>query len=343
MKLTDFDFDLPQELIAQAPSDKRDHSDLLIAGKDSESNKIVKFYNIIDQLNKGDVIVFNNSRVINAKLELPGNININLNRPIGGNKWLGFARPAKKLQENDIFEFDEHQIIINKKLDYGEIELEFKTRDGLSVFEFLNQYGKVPLPQYIKREKREKNSTDSARYQNVYSKPEGSVAAATAGLHFTGELLDKIRQKNIEVCFVTLHVGAGTFLPVKTENVKDHKMHTEWCEISKESAEIINQAKGVGRRVVAVGTTAMRTLESCASGGMVQSGSRETDIFITPGFDFQIVDSLITNFHLPKSTLFMLICAFAGFDEMHELYQYAIRNKMRFFSYGDSMIINRKK
>ncbi|MDG1436836.1 MAG: tRNA preQ1(34) S-adenosylmethionine ribosyltransferase-isomerase QueA [Rickettsiaceae bacterium] len=340
MKLSDFDFHLPPELIAQSPASKRDHSSLLVPS--DTGNKIVKFYNFLDYLQKGDVLVFNDSRVVNAQLTLVNGerrINVNLNKPSSSeNCWLGFAKPAKKLKEGDEFAFDNHKIIVKKKLENGEIELEFKT-DRISIFDFLDRYGDVPLPQYIKRP--EKNSDDLERYQTVYSKEKGSVAAATAGLHFSPELLDQIEAKGVEKRFVTLHVGAGTFLPVKTEDISEHKMHSEWCSVPEDTALAVNLAKKEGRRVIVVGTTAMRTLESCSEDGVLHSGFRDTDIFITPGYKFQIADVLITNFHLPKSTLFMLICAFAGYAEMHSLYKYAIDNKMRFFSYGDAMMIKR--
>ncbi len=340
MKLSDFDFDLPEQLIAQEPAHFRDHSDLLIPS--SVGLKVVKFYNLPDYLTAGDLLVFNNSRVINAKLVLQRNgkaFNINLNRPIGENIWLAFARPARKLNEGDEFNFGDHKLKIKKKLAFGEIEVEFCLKET-SLFDFLDQYGQVPLPQYIKRAQAKEE--DAQRYQNIYSQPKGSVAAATAGLHFSHELMDKIVAKNIDMAFVTLHVGAGTFLPVKTENIADHKMHREWCFVSKETADKINTAKNEGRRVIVVGTTAMRTLESCSKNEVVFAGSKETSIFITPGYKFQIADILITNFHLPKSTLFMLVCAFAGYEEMKNIYKYAIDNKMRFFSYGDAMMIDRK-
>jgi S-adenosylmethionine:tRNA ribosyltransferase-isomerase len=339
MQLSDFDFDLPETLIAQEPTSIREHSNLLIA---ASSPKIVGFYNLPDYLVAGDLLVFNNSKVINAKLVIYKNdkeININLNRPIEDNRWLGFARPSRRLDEGDEFNFGKHKLKIKKKLEFGEIEIEFCLNE-LDLFDFLDQYGQVPLPQYIKRVKSKEE--DMHRYQNVYSKPKGSVAAATAGLHFSHELIEKIVAKSIEMAFVTLHVGAGTFLPVKTENIADHKMHSEWCEVSQETADKINSAKKDGRRVIVVGTTAMRTLESCSENNIVFAGSKETSIFITPGYKFQIADVLITNFHLPKSTLFMLVCAFAGYEEMKNIYKYAIDNKMRFFSYGDAMMIEKK-
>ena len=339
MQLSDFDFDLPETLIAQEPTSIRERSNLLIAAANPE---IVGFYNLPEYLVAGDLLVFNNSRVINAKLVIHKNdkeININLNRPIGDNRWLGFARPSRRLDEGDEFNFGTHKLKIKKKLEFGEIEVEF-CLNGLDLFDFLDQYGQVPLPQYIKRVKSKEE--DVQRYQNVYSQPKGSVAAATAGLHFSHDLIEKIVAKNIEIAFVTLHVGAGTFLPVKTENIADHKMHSEWCEVSQETADKINNAKKDGRRVIVVGTTAMRTLESCSENNIVFARSKETSIFITPGYKFQIADVLITNFHLPKSTLFMLVCAFAGYEEMKNIYKYAIDNKMRFFSYGDAMIIEKK-
>ncbi len=340
MQLSDFDFDLPETLIAQEPTSIREQSNLLIAAANLE---IVGFYNLPDYLVAGDLLVFNNSKVINAKLVVykkDKEININLNRPIGDNRWLGFARPSRRLGEGDEFNFGTHKLKIKKKLEFGEIEIEFCLNE-IDLFDFLDQYGQVPLPQYIKRVK-SKEEEDMQRYQNVYSQPKGSVAAATAGLHFSHDLIEKISAKNIDMAFVTLHVGAGTFLPVKTENIADHKMHSEWCEVSKETADKINSAKKDGRRVIVVGTTAMRTLESFSKNNIVFAGSKETSIFITPGYKFQIADVLITNFHLPKSTLFMLVCAFAGYEEMKNIYKYDIDNKMRFFSYGDAMMIEKK-
>lgn len=337
MKLSDFDFDLPSNLIAQKPTNKRDQSSLILP---SENNKIVKFANIIDYLNPGDLLVFNDSKVINAKLTLDKSgkkININLNKPSSNkNSWRAFAKPAKKLSIGDEFYFNDHKLIITNKFDFGEIEVTF-ILNGVEIFDFLDQYGQVPLPLYIKRE--ESTKQDFSRYQTVYSRVEGSVAAPTAGLHFSSELLQKIKTKNVEIQFVTLHVGAGTFLPVKTENIKDHKMHSEYSHIDSQTAAAINKAKSEGRRIISVGTTALRSLESFSENGKLYAGIKETDIFITPGYKFQIVDALVTNFHLPKSTLFMLVCAFYGMDEMKKLYKHAISNKMRFFSYGDAMMI----
>lgn len=353
MKLSEFDFDLPKELIAQFPKKERDHSKLLIPS--TNGNNIVNFYEIVDYLQKGDLLIFNDSRVINAQLLIYRDtkitdqlsntkgkkpININLNKPSGKNTWLGFAKPYKKLEEGDQFIFGNHKLSIKRKLGMGEIEIEFNL-DGIELPDFLDNHGFVPLPQYIKRDK--SSSEDANRYQTVYSKKKGSVAAATAGLHFTEELLEKIKEKGAQICFVTLHVGAGTFLPVKTENVNEHKMHSEFCEVSENTALLINQTKKSGGRVIAVGTTAMRTLESCSKDGIIYPQTIDTDIFITPGYKFQIADFMITNFHLPKSTLFMLVCAFSGSEKMQSIYKHAIENKMRFFSYGDAMIIQNKE
>lgn len=340
MKLSDFDFDLPSELIAYEPVAQRDQSNLILP---FDNNKIVKFANIIDYLHPGDVMVFNDSRVINSKLTLEKfgtKININLNKPsLPQNSWRAFAKPARKLIIGDEFEFDNHKLIVTDKFEFGEVEINF-VLNGIEIFTFLDQYGQLPLPLYIKRPP--KNELDIHRYQTVYSREKGSVAAPTAGLHFTCELLEKIKAKNITIQFITLHVGGGTFLPVKIENIQEHKMHSEYSHISPLVAETINKAKSENRRIISVGTTALRSLESFSRDRKLYHGAKETDIFITPGYKFQIVDSLITNFHLPKSTLFMLVCAFSGMEEMKNLYKYAIDNKMRFFSYGDGMLLHKK-
>lgn len=346
MKLSDFDFDLPKKLIAQSPTEQRDHSNLLLTSPSGKYD-IVKFHQIIDLLKEGDLLVFNDSKVIKAKFNLYKEnkaININLNKPISkdGLTWLAFAKPAKKLKQGDIFNIDQHKIIIEEKKEFGEIVLKFILNNQTNIFSFLDQYGKMPLPQYIKRNENENATQDEVRYQNVYSKHEGSVAAPTAGLHFTNQLIENLEKKGIDKCFVTLHVGAGTFLPVKVDNIKDHVMHSEWCHIDESTAKKINKAKKENRRVIVVGTTAMRTVESLSENNLVYPGVKDTNIFITPGYKFQIADSLITNFHLPKSTLFMLVCAFSGYEEMKNLYQHAISKKMRFFSYGDAMLINKK-
>lgn len=318
MKISDFDFELPEELIAHYPVHPRDSSKLLII--DTLEQK--SFSDLPSLLQEGDLLVFNNSKVIPARLfgkKGEAKIEFLLLRKLENGNWKSFAKPGKKLKPGDIVMFEKGlSCIIVEKYESGEIEIKFND-DSL-----IKDIGHMPLPPYIKREDEKK---DRETYQTVYAKPEGSVAAPTAGLHFTPELLEKIPNK----AFVTLHVGAGTFQPVKTENIDDHKMHSEWYEISKETEEKIKAAK----RVIAVGTTSLRVLE--ASGG--KSGSGETDIFIKPGYKFKVVDALVTNFHLPKSTLFILTCALAGSEKMKAAYSYAIKNKLRFFSYGDACFI----
>lgn len=342
MKLSDFDFVLPKSLIAQEPAEKRENSNLLVA---ELNNHLVvdKFYNIINYLQPGDVIVFNDSKVIKAKLileTLGRKIELYLNKQVGHNKWHGFARPSKRLKEGDQFDFGGNKICIIKKLGMGQVEVEF-VLDSISIFEFLEIYGQVPLPPYIKREKF--INSDNRRYQTVYGKNPGAVAAPTAGLHFTEDLLKVIQAKNVTIVFITLHVGAGTFLPVKTEDIDGHIMHSEYYQIDAMTAQIINKAKQEQRRIIAVGTTSLRALESGALHGQLQESSSQTEIFIKPGFKFQIVDMLVTNFHLPKSTLFILVCAFVGCAEAIKIYQYAVSQKMRFFSYGDAMLLYLKK
>lgn len=345
MKLSDFDFTLPTELIAQKPEKKRDESNLLIAVPNNHLVQ-VKFHDIINYLCPGDLMVFNDSKVIKGKLLLNKagkKIELYLNKAISNNYWHGFAKPSKRLNEGDQFDFGCNKIIISKKLGMGQVEIAF-VLDNISVFEFLEKYGEIPLPPYIKRH--ENLLEDNNRYQTIYSKNLGAVAAPTAGLHFSDELLALIKAKNIETAFITLHVGAGTFLPVKTEDIDQHKMHSEYYLIDKKTVDIINKAKKENRRIIAVGTTSLRALESNAIAnslnGQITNGGFETDIFIRPGFKFQIVDVLVTNFHLPKSTLFMLVCAFAGYQEITDIYKYAIDKRMRFFSYGDAMLLYKK-
>lgn len=388
-KLSDFDFDLPEELIAQEPSSKRDQSSLLVCnlkgGDHKEGNnqvkKIYKFYEVIDQIRESDLVVFNNSKVINAQLTLEkgaARIHVNLNREMESGVWGGFAKPGRKLKigdefiygaskndiskngirknstsknhtsnntindtSNDTSKNSTSKIVISKKDESGLVYFRFHFADGENIFTFLEKYGEVPLPPYIKR--KESKDEDKERYQSVLAKNPGSVAAPTASLHFTEELIERIKKKGTQIEFVTLHVGAGTYLPVKTENIEEHLMHSELAQLEEDVAERINAAKKEGRRVIAVGSTAMRTLETFAENGKLGFGVRDTNIFIKPGYRFNIADAMITNFHLPKSTLFMLVCAFAGFREMHAAYKYAIKNKLRFFSYGDAMMIFKKE
>jgi len=342
MKAKDFDYELPEELIAQYPLESRDESKLLVLGSNGKITDSV-FYNLADFLEEGDLLVMNNSKVIKAFLVLDKDgkeISVNLNKQLTKTIWTGFAKPAKKLVIGDSFDFDGSQIIIKDKYEDGTIEFEFDLKKPLTVFDFLEIYGHIPLPPYIRDGIAD--SEDEDTYQTIYSETEGSVAAPTAGLHFTDNVFVQLHKKNIEQCFVTLHVGAGTFLPMKTDNIEEHKMHSEYSEISVEAAEQINKAKKEGRRIIAVGTTSVRTLEASAlEDGLVHAGNFETDIFIKPGFEFKIVDKMITNFHLPKSTLLLLVSAFAGYDNILKSYEHAKQNKYRFLSYGDAMLLSR--
>lgn len=338
MKLTDFDFLLPPELIAQYPLKKRDESKMLVINKDNIIDAYFKSFP--EYLNENDVVVFNNSKVIPALLygDCHGRKHrINLHQRISQNQWRCFILKSKYLQKGDILSFaDDFSSIIIEKFPEGDVLLEFIS-DNLDLS--LIKYGQMPLPPYIKRDK-EGDNHDKEDYQTIYAKTDGSVAAPTAGLHFSEDVLLEIKKK-ANIAFVTLHVGAGTFLPVKTDNISEHKMHSEYYEIPQETVDMINNAKQCGGKIIAVGTTSLRTLEACVNkNGRLKAASDNTDIFITPGYKFKIVDRLLTNFHLPKSTLFMLVCAFGGFDNMHSAYQHAIREKYRFFSYGDCCLMS---
>ncbi len=339
MQLSDFDFTLPGELIAQKPKEPRDHSRLMVVNDKKITQKA--FYEITDFLKAGDVLCFNDSKVIKSKIILPTdgkNIELYLIKQQEGDFWKGYAKPYSKLLEGSEFKFDNEIISIVKKLGYGEVLVKIEVYHCKDVFSFFDKYGQMPLPPYIKRPS---DNLDTECYQTVYSRISGSVAAPTAGLHFTQNLLDRIKQIGVEIQFLTLHVGAGTFLPIKVENIDDHFMHHEHVEISNNTAERINLAKYEGRRVIAVGTTSVRALESSVVDENIKAGSYDTDIFIKPGFDFKIVDMLITNLHLPKSTLLLLVSAFAGTDIIKNAYRYAVNNKLRFFSYGDAMLLDK--
>jgi S-adenosylmethionine:tRNA ribosyltransferase-isomerase len=338
-KTQDFNFDLPNELIANKPCFPRDESKMLIYQdyqiKQSQSKNLAQF------LSKGDILVLNDSKVLKAKIsgfnKNGAKININLHQEIKDGIWQIFAKPAKRLNINDkfIISDDFYGLVIDKNSD-GIITLDFNVR-GMDFFRKLEKYGQMPLPPYIKTE--DKNANQN--YQTIYANKEGSVAAPTAGLHFTEELLHKIRQKGVKIVFVTLNVGAGTFLPVKSKLIKDHKMHQEFYEINQESCDIINKAKQNSAKIIAVGTTSMRVLESASNqNGFLEAKIAKTDIFISPGYKFKIVDILMTNFHLPKSTLFMLVSAFIGLKEAKKLYQFAIDYKYRFYSYGDCCLLH---
>ncbi|AVP87607.1 S-adenosylmethionine--tRNA ribosyltransferase-isomerase [Candidatus Phycorickettsia trachydisci] len=331
LKVSDLDFPLDTKQIALNPLEKRDESRLLVIK--GQNLKEIVFKDIVDLFHPGDVLVLNNSKVIKSRIivSLEGkNIELFLHKQIEENRWQAFAKPAKKLSIGQVFSLGDNKIRVAEKLESGEVILELNL--VLSSLEFFDQFGKIPLPPYIKRPS---EKSDEEQYQTIFAANSGSVAAPTAGLHFTQEVLDKIKAKGAQVVYITLHVGAGTFLPIKSENVDDHEMHYENYEISQETAQIINDAK----RVVAVGTTTLRTLESSCEDGKVIAQKSSTNLFIKPGFKFHVVDLLITNFHLPKSTLLLLVWAFGGRNNMEKAYDYAVKNNFRLFSYGDTSLI----
>lgn len=333
-------YDLPQELIAQTPIEPRDHSRLLVYNRKDNSINHKHFYDVIDYLNSGDVLVVNNTRVIPARLygtkEITGaKAEVFLLKKIQLNKWEVLLKPAKRLKNGTkiVFSTDLY-CIVEKNMDMGKAIVEFFYTTQ-TFEEILLKVGTMPLPHYIHEKLK-----DSERYQTVYSKIEGSSAAPTAGLHFTNELLDKIRAKGVQVVEVLLNVGLGTFRPVSEENILNHDMHTEYYEISQEAVDKINLAKQKGNKIFAVGTTSVRTLESVATKfGKLQADKGETNIFIYPGYNFKVVDCLITNFHLPESTLIMLVSAFCGVDNTLNFYKSAVENKYRFFSFGDACLL----
>ena len=339
MKTHDFWYDLPEELIAQTPLQQRDSSRLLALDRATGEMAHKHFYDIIDYLQPGDCLVMNDSRVLPARLlghrPTGGAVEVLLLRDLGDKKWECLCKPGRKMQVG-------HQVVFGD----GELTatvLEVK-EDGNRVVEFhyegiflevLERLGKMPLPPYIKAE-----LADQERYQTVYSREVGSAAAPTAGLHFTKELLEKIRKKGVKTAFVTLHVGLGTFRPVKAEEISEHHMHSELCMIGEETAKILNETKQNGGRVICVGTTSCRTLESLVNDdGTFEAKSKWTEIFIFPGYTFKAMDGLITNFHLPESTLVMLVSAFAGRENVLRAYEEAVKERYRFFSFGDAMLI----
>lgn len=340
MKVSDFYFELPEELIAQYPLEKRDSSRLMVLDKKTGEIEHRKFHDILEYLNEGDTLVLNNTRVLPARLigekeETGGKIEFLLLKRIEGDKWECLAKPGRKAKVGTVFTFGEGKLkaIVREIGEEGNRIIEFKYN---GIFEqVLDELGQMPLPPYI-HEKLE----DKERYQTVYSKEKGSAAAPTAGLHFTEELLKEIKDKGVNIAYLTLHVGLGTFRPVKVDDVNNHVMHSEYYHLDKENAELINKTKEAGKRVIAVGTTSSRTLETIGDeNGRVREQSGWTDIFIYPGYKFKIVDNLITNFHLPESTLIMLVSALAGQDNIMNAYNTAVKEKYRFFSFGDSMFI----
>ena len=348
MDVSLFDFDLPEDRIALRPVSPRDSAKLLCVSRGEISDRYVS--DLPDQLRAGDILVINDTRVLPAAMQATRparehgggsdvKVTLNLHKRLSDHEWRAFARPAKRLKDGDVLSFsDDLSASVFDKQEGGDIGLAFSL-SGEALSAAIEQIGAPPLPPYIAR-KRAPDAADREDYQTVYARDNGSVAAPTAGLHFTPELMDALRAKGVEFCRITLHVGAGTFLPMKTENTADHVMHSEWREIGAEAAQSLNAAKASGRRIIAVGTTALRALESAIGpDGQLKAEAGETDIFITPGYKFGMIDGLMTNFHLPKSTLFMLVSAVAGLDVMRKAYRHAIENKYRFYSYGDSSLL----
>ena len=339
MKTHDFWYDLPEELIAQTPLQQRDSSRLLKLDRVNGEIQHLHFYDIVDSLRSGDCLVMNDSRVLPARLlghrPTGGAVEVLLLRDLGEKKWECLCKPGRKMQVGNQVLFGDGELsatVVEVKED-GNRVVEFHY-EGIFL-EVLERLGKMPLPPYIKAE-----LDDQERYQTVYSREIGSAAAPTAGLHWTRELLEKARAKGVKIAFVTLHVGLGTFRPVKAEEITDHHMHSELCMMSAETASVLNETKASGGRVICVGTTSCRTLESLVKeDGTFEAGSKWTEIFIYPGYTFKAMDGLITNFHLPESTLVLLVSAFAGRDHVLHAYEEAVRERYRFFSFGDAMFI----
>ena len=340
MKVSDFYFELPEELIAQYPLEKRDSSRLMVLDKKTGEIEHRKFHDILEYLNEGDTLVLNNTRVMPARLigekaESGGKIEFLLLKRIEGDKWECLAKPGKRAKIGAEFVFGEGKLRckVVDIIEEGNRIIEF-SYDG--IFEqVLDELGEMPLPPYITE-----RLDDKERYQTVYSKEKGSAAAPTAGLHFTKELLEEVKEKGINIAYVTLHVGLGTFRPVKVDDVNEHVMHSEFYHLEEEDAKIINETKKRGNKIISVGTTSTRTLETIGDeNGFVKAQSGWTNIFIYPGYKFKVVDKLITNFHLPESTLIMLVSALAGKEKVMNAYNEAVKERYRFFSFGDSMII----
>jgi len=348
MRVSDFDFDLPPELIAQAPASPRDSARLLYVPQGKEFADLT-ITDLPGLLKPDDLLVVNDTKVIPTRLTgrkhradgEGARIEATLHKADGLGTWRAFARPAKKLTLGDIIDFaDDFSAEVLEKYDGGEVVLRFNT-SGPALMEAIHEHGIMPLPPYIKRE-RQGMVTDIDDYQTLFAAREGAVAAPTASLHFTPRLISAIEAKGVKTTHLTLHVGAGTFLPVKTDNTDDHVMHAEWGELSQPSADLINATRDKGGRIVAAGTTALRLLESAADeNGTVHPFSGDTDIFITPGYRFRTADVLLSNFHLPKSTLFMLVSAFTGLERMQQAYAHAKEMGYRFYSYGDATLLER--
>lgn len=346
MLLSDFDYELPEELIAQQPAKLRTQSKMMVLDKTLKTTEHKQFFDIVDYLNENDVLVLNDTKVIPARLlgqKLTGaNVEVFLLKEHENKQWEALIKPSKRVNSNNIIKIsDELAVKTLVRMDGGKWLVEL-TYEG-DIYEILNRIGHIPLPPYIERklDNEKLKNLDYKRYQTVFAKHAGSVAAPTAGLHFSKDILKKLKNKGVQICYVTLNVGLGTFKPVKCENITEHKMDSEIFEISKKTAKIINDAKKEGKCIVAVGTTSVRTLETCYQKyGEIKACKDSSQLFIYPPYEFKVVDKLITNFHLPKSTLLMLVSAMAGKDFIFEAYKQAIENKYRFFSYGDCMFIS---
>lgn len=344
MKTSDFDFDLPEELIAQVPLENRTSSRLLLLDSDTGQIEDSHFPSILDELKAGDALVLNNTRVLPARLhgvkpDTGAHMEVLLLNNTEGDRWETLVKPAKRAKVGTVLSFGEGQLkaVVKEVLDHGGRIIEFQY-EGIFL-EILEALGEMPLPPYIKEK-----LDDAERYQTVYAKENGSAAAPTAGLHFTKELIAQAEAKGVQIVYLTLHVGLGTFRPVSVEDLDSHEMHSEFYELSEESAQKLKEVKQTGGRIIAVGTTSIRTLETIGTkfNGEIQADSGWTDIFISPGYTFKLVDGFITNFHLPKSTLIMLVSAFAGRERVLEAYEHAVREKYRFFSFGDAMFVKPK-
>lgn len=337
LKLSDYDFYLPKKLIAQTPSPQRDSSRLLVVDRHNSCLKDSHFFDLHNSLKEGDVLVFNKTKVIPARLwgkkRSGGKVEVFLLTKLRDDMWECLVSSVSALGKNIYFAEGVEALV--EKASSGKLLVEFFPKSD-DLKDRLKKIGNTPLPPYIKREA---TKADSLRYQTIFAEDEGSVAAPTAGLHFTNELISKLEKRGIKICFLTLNVGYGTFAPLKDEDIKKNTLHSEFCHISEKTASIVNKTKAAGGRVIAVGTTSARALESFADGEKLTSGQKWTDIFIYPGKSFQIVDCLITNFHLPKSSLFVLVSAFANNRLIKRAYSYAIENSYRFYSYGDGMLI----
>ena len=341
MKVDLFDFDLPKRFIADHPASPRDSARLLDLTAEGFADRIMR--DLPSLLQPGDLLIGNNTKVIPARLDgQRGEVKIEatLHMRTADNEWLAFAKPGKRLKAGSLIDFaDDFFAEVVEKRERGDIRLRFNC-GGEKLFQCLEKYGRMPLPPYIERKKTGELKTDRNDYQTVYAKEEGAVAAPTAGLHFTEQIFQGLEKKGVAFETVTLHVGAGTFLPVKVDDTEDHQMHAEWGTITQATVDQINATRAAGGRVIAIGTTSLRLLESAATDvGVIQPFTGETDIFITPGYQFKMVDLLLTNFHLPRSTLFMLVSAFAGRERMHAAYEHAKNENYRFYSYGDGCLL----